>query len=174
LEYQYEYNDSIYTVRLEQQADGSLSATIGDQTYQVKLYRQYPGEVQLRIDGKPLKAFFATDPATANHPAQQWVSLGDSITYAVTRVEASGRRRGSRAGSAGNLTAQMPGQVTDVVVAEGDAVESGQTLLIMEAMKMEIRVTAPADGIVKQLHVQKGDTVDRGQQLIEIGAADTD
>jgi methylmalonyl-CoA carboxyltransferase 1.3S subunit len=54
-------------------------------------------------------------------------------------------------------------------VSEGDTVERGQTLVILEAMKMELRVTAPEAGRVKRLLVQMGDVVERGQALVEIG-----
>ena len=60
----------------------------------------------------------------------------------------------------------MPGQVTVVLVKAGDETTRGQTLLILEAMKMEIRVTAPADGHVQQVMVQSGDVVERGQHLV--------
>jgi biotin carboxyl carrier protein len=57
------------------------------------------------------------------------------------------------------------------MVHEGETVEMGQTLIVMEAMKMEIRITAPADGKIAKLHVQQGDTVDRGQLLVEVGVS---
>jgi biotin carboxyl carrier protein len=62
----------------------------------------------------------------------------------------------------------MPGQVRAVNVSEGDSVTKGQTLLLLEAMKMEIRVQAPSDGIVKKLFVKQGQTVEREQILIEV------
>jgi biotin carboxyl carrier protein len=62
----------------------------------------------------------------------------------------------------------MPGQVVNVLVSEGDSVERGQTLLVLEAMKMEIRVAAPAAGRVKRLLTEKGQIVERGQRLAEI------
>jgi biotin carboxyl carrier protein len=62
----------------------------------------------------------------------------------------------------------MPGQVRALNVSEGDAVTKGQTLLVLEAMKMEIRVQAPRDGSVKKLFVKQGQTVEREQVLIEI------
>jgi len=55
-----------------------------------------------------------------------------------------------------------------VNVAEGDAVESGQTLLVLEAMKMEIRIQAPMDGVVARLAVGEGDTVEREEFLVEV------
>jgi biotin carboxyl carrier protein len=79
------------------------------------------------------------------------------------------RKRGSgQHHAAGELTAPMPGQVRAVNVGEGDEVLKGQTLLLLEAMKMEIRVQAPRDGIVKKLLVKQGQTVERDQVLIEV------
>jgi biotin carboxyl carrier protein len=60
--------------------------------------------------------------------------------------------------------------VREVLVAEGDTVQRGQTLVILEAMKMEIRVAAPGDGQVRRLLVRQGDVVERGQRLVEIEA----
>jgi biotin carboxyl carrier protein len=62
----------------------------------------------------------------------------------------------------------MPAQVADVLVSAGDGVTIGQPLLILEAMKMEMRVTAPHDGVVTQVFVARGDVVERDQQLIDI------
>jgi biotin carboxyl carrier protein len=62
----------------------------------------------------------------------------------------------------------MPGQIRAVKVNEGDVVTKGQTLLVLEAMKMEIRIHAPGDGRVKELFVKKGQTVEREQVLMNI------
>jgi acetyl-CoA/propionyl-CoA carboxylase biotin carboxyl carrier protein len=82
----------------------------------------------------------------------------------------SGQRRGGAGGhSSGRLTAPMPGQVRTVNVTVGEAVTKGQTLLVLEAMKMEIRIQAPSDGVVERLAVEQGETVEREQVLAEIG-----
>jgi biotin carboxyl carrier protein len=62
----------------------------------------------------------------------------------------------------------MPGSVVTVEVAEGDAVTKGQPLLVVEAMKMEHPVTAPADGTIVDLAVAAGDTVEAGQALVTV------
>ena len=60
----------------------------------------------------------------------------------------------------------MPGKVTTTHVEEGATVEEGQLLLILEAMKMEHRITAPASGMVKQMRVSVGDQVNNGELLV--------
>lgn len=74
--------------------------------------------------------------------------------------------------AAGNLIndikAPMPGLILDVNVKEGDEVEEGDYLLVLEAMKMENTLTAPRTGKVKSVKVQKGETVDKNQLLIEM------
>ena len=84
------------------------------------------------------------------------------------------QRAGGSGYSSGRLTAPMPGQVRAINVAVGEAVTKGKTLLVLEAMKMEIRIQAPSDGVVERLAVEQGETVEREQVLIEIGDSDND
>ena len=60
----------------------------------------------------------------------------------------------------------MPGKVMSVMVAEGDLVERGQPLLVLEAMKMEHRIDAPWNGTVKTINVTAGDQVANGATLV--------
>ena len=66
----------------------------------------------------------------------------------------------------------MPGRVLSVFVAEGDAVKRGQPLLVMEAMKMEHRITAPVDGTVKALKVAVGEQVANGATMLVLEPAE--
>ncbi len=91
----------------------------------------------------------------------------ESAAAAISSVSTSERRATRK--TSGGLTATMPGQVQSVLVSAGDTVTRGQVLVILEAMKMEIKVAAPADGVVKRVWVSVGDVVERGQGLIEIG-----
>ncbi|WP_294723138.1 biotin/lipoyl-containing protein [uncultured Gemmiger sp.] len=71
------------------------------------------------------------------------------------------------AGAAGSVTvtAPMPGNILDVKVKAGDSVKAGDTLLILEAMKMENEISAPQDGTVASVNVRKGDVVNSGDLL---------
>ena len=68
----------------------------------------------------------------------------------------------------GVVKAMMPGRVVRVLVAKGDAVRKGAGLLILEAMKMENEIAAPADGTVDELFVEAGQTVESGAELLHI------
>ena len=67
--------------------------------------------------------------------------------------------------AAGSLLAPMPGSVIRVAVSVGDTVTAGQALIVLEAMKMEHTVSAPADGVLAELNVSEKDQVDTGQVL---------
>ena len=85
-------------------------------------------------------------------------------------VGGAGGKSRERASKPGHVTTSMPGNVVDVLVAEGDKVKAGQAVLISEAMKMESEIQAAIDGTVKAVHVAKGDRVNPGEILIEIEA----
>lgn len=115
--------------------------------------------MDLLVDGRKFSAHVSSDLA------RRWVTV-DGGTHLLTKT--SGAKQGVRHDHAGGLTAPMPGQVRSVSVRVGDVVKKGQTLLTMEAMKMEIRIQALLDGKVKTLHVSQGQTVEREQILIEM------
>lgn len=66
-----------------------------------------------------------------------------------------------------SIEAPMPGLILDINVSPGQEVNEDDTLLVLEAMKMENIITSPRNGIIKALHVSKGNPVDKGQLLIE-------
>jgi 3-methylcrotonyl-CoA carboxylase alpha subunit len=70
------------------------------------------------------------------------------------------------AGDEGSLVSPMPGSVIDVLVKVGDSVVKGAPLMLIEAMKMEHTIAAPADGVVKEVFFAKGDQVREGVELL--------
>jgi 3-methylcrotonyl-CoA carboxylase alpha subunit len=158
--YTYQHEGQTYTINLERQPDGSYRALIDGRTLTAQVRPLPAGGWRLIVDGQAHTAHAA---AQAD---RRYVQV-DNRVYSLN-VPGTGRRRAT-AGS-GDLTAPMPGQVTAVLVQIGDQVERGQTLLVMEAMKMEMRVAAPTAGTVKRLLVEPGAVVERGQLLAEVEA----
>lgn len=76
---------------------------------------------------------------------------------------------GGGGGAGTPLTAPMPGAVFEILKGPGDAVEEGETVLVLEAMKMEMAIAAPASGVVSEILVSKGDQVTAGQVLATLG-----
>ena len=75
------------------------------------------------------------------------------------------------AGVGGGLVKSvMPGVVVSLLVAEGDVVEEGQALLVLEAMKMQNEIAAPTAGEVRLIHVAEGEAVSAGAKLVELEA----
>ena len=90
------------------------------------------------------------------------VKVGGGSAFTMTPTAAK-----TPATSANALTAPMAGTVVTVLIEAGADVKSGDTLFVLEAMKMETEVTAPKDGKVKSVDVVVGDAVQGGQVLIE-------
>lgn len=151
------------SVTLETAADGRMTAHIGDHTYRVQAQPLGDGLWRVALDdGAPQRV------AIGANGDRRYVSMAGEH-YTLTPPQAAGGRK--RAVAAGDLTAPMPGQVLAVAVAEGDTVAAGQTLVILEAMKMEIRVSAPFAGQVSRLRVTAGQVVERGAPLLDVEAS---
>ena len=91
----------------------------------------------------------------------RWVTI-DGATQRFDEADLSGGDGGHSTG----LEAPMPGTVFEVCVSPGQRVEEGATLLIVEAMKMEHAITAPAAGVIKSVDVEAGDRVSPGKPLV--------
>lgn len=149
-------------IALDLTPDGKdYQIAIGDKTVSVQILHSENGRLDLSLDGQRVTAYVSSDGA------KRWVTVGGQ-TFILTKSTAGARRSQHGHHAQDELTAPMPGQVRAVNVTEGESVTKGQTLLVLEAMKMEIRVSAPRDGVVGKLFVQQGQTVDREQVLIEI------
>ncbi len=88
-------------------------------------------------------------------------------THHLAIADPLARAAGIEAGS-GHLAAPLPGKILEVLVEEGAAVRRGTALMILEAMKMEHTIAAPADGTVSRVNFAPGDQVDEGAELLVI------
>ena len=114
--------------------------------------------VPVEVDGKRYSVKLWLPEAAA-------ASAAPKKRSARPRPGASGS--GGAAGS-GTISAPMQGTIVKVLVAAGDAVEAGQSVLVLEAMKMENHITAEKSGTVQEVRVAEGDTVGTGDVLLVI------
>jgi acetyl/propionyl-CoA carboxylase alpha subunit len=154
------FDGEVQGADLEKTADG-YQVVVNGKTYSVALDYLAEGELRVQVDGRPLTFYWASDGPL------RWVWLDGKSYLLDTRTSLA--KGGAGAQQADNtLRAPMPGQVIGIPVQAGEAVARGQTLILLEAMKMEIRIQAPSEGEVARLLVGAGETVDRDQPLVEL------
>ena len=106
------------------------------------------------------------DGLALRHGDTVWVSVGGHTLE--FRVRAGSRRARAGARDADGLSAPMPATVVRIAVKNGDAVKQGDVLIALEAMKMEMPICAPRDGVVASIDCREGELVQPGVPLIQI------
>ena len=138
-------------------------------SYEISIARMTTGW-QATVDGESVpvpsgrdwSADVGSRGVVVSNGGQRWVLLR------ARRQRTPGRSRGASGSNV--VRAPMPGTMIEVLVAVGDEVEAGQTLAVMEAMKIEHLLTAPNGGVVSAVHTSAGASVDEDTVLIELGA----
>jgi acetyl/propionyl-CoA carboxylase alpha subunit len=104
--------------------------------------------------------------AVAEDETATWVFLDGNVWRIDRAREATGRRGKSRGES--SVMAPMPATVVTISTAPGQKVNEGDTVIVLEAMKMELPIKAPRGGIVSAVNCAKGELVQPGVNLVEI------
>lgn len=145
--------------------DGSLVVREGEHVLETEVRRISANELQFRFGGRSVRAYLARG-------GDRTCVAVDGRHYVVSepRVETGrpGEADEKAAGGSLRVKAPMPGKVTKLAVSEGEKVRRNQTLVIVEAMKMENEIRTSIDGVVAKIHVAVGDLVDAERPLIEI------
>ena len=131
--------------------------TLNGKTYEVEVEA---GEAMLVDEYEAYAPVPVAAPAPAAAPAAPAAAPAPAAAAPAAPVAV---------GAGEPVTSPMPGNILDIRVAQGDAVKSGQVLIILEAMKMENEIVAPRDGVVNQIVTSKGATGDTGATLIVLG-----
>ncbi len=158
----YQTGEATFTVEIEKHNQG-YSARINGEDYPVELLKSEIGELSFAIGPHEHLVYFASDSS------RRWVFIKGE-TQVFESSAAVRTRRGADRTEQGEkrVRAPMPGQVRAVNVTAGELVEKGHTLMLLEAMKMEIRIQATRDGRVHRLLVEPGQAVERDQVLAEM------
>jgi biotin carboxyl carrier protein len=142
---------------------GTHRFVIDGKKFEVEVGAREGGRVPVRVNGKGYDVEVEGGAAAAPAP------VAPSPAASVAPPAAPAAAAAPAAGGAGQLTAPMAGLVLRVEVTAGQQVEAGQTVVVLEAMKMENAIGAPTAGTVKRIAVQPQQTVGQGDVLAEIG-----
>ena len=142
-EYKYKINGNEYNVAVEELEGNKASVTVNGKSYQVELDR-------------PAK------PAVSKPVARP------AATPTAAPAAAPAPKAAPTAGGAG-IKAPLPGVILDIKVKVGDVVSKGQTVAILEAMKMENNINADREGTVASINVEKGQSIAEGTDIITLG-----
>jgi len=104
--------------------------------------------------------------AVADAGDTRWVSVNGQV--AVLEVEGSARGARKKTARADAMMAPMPATVVKLLVEPGQTVTEGDTVLVLEAMKMELPVRSPRDGVVAAVHCRQGELVQPGVALVDL------
>lgn len=170
MEFHYLVNGETRSVRVERAADG-LRIVIDGEAHLVRAQRVANGTLHLQIDERRLRAFVGGVgrghcPTTTG----ERIVFIDGGRWSIERVANRRGRAASNPTHPGGLTASMPGTVRQVSVAAGDRVQRGDSLVVLEAMKMETTIAAPIDGVIARVLCEFDQVVERGQLLVEMEA----
>ena len=157
-------DDVEHDIGYRRRRDGSFAVEGGQVAI---VHRWSPDDLDVEVDGirRTVRITLAAGPSGEH------LHLTGGGTTTTFRVVPRFSVPGSEAPS-GGLVAPMPGRVLEIRAAMGDTVTKGQTMLLLEAMKMEHHMTAPFDGTVTEVRVATGDQVDNGSVLLVINPTD--
>lgn len=147
------------TLRVQPDRSGQVKVTLAGQRHEVKILDFKEGQLRFEIDG-------VTRRAIAVLHRQQLHMAVDGASFVFSEISPFPGK--DVALDATRARAPVAGKVTQIQVAAGDSVKEGQALLCVEAMKMEMWLTAQAAGTVAAVHVKLGEQVESGVLLVEI------
>jgi 3-methylcrotonyl-CoA carboxylase alpha subunit len=158
------WNGKPLTIVLARVEDG-WRAQVGSRSVSITGQFVAADRIAARIDGEACEA--------------RWLDLGRELCvihegHVVTAQWDDPRADAAREAHAGSLVSPMPGHVLQVLVKAAERVRRGQPLMIIEAMKMEHTIVAPADGVVQAVHFANGERVEEGAELLELEADQAD
>lgn len=144
--------------------DGVYCLTIGNKSFTVDAFRPGPQTISMLIEGKAYEVGLEK-----NGNLFSVYFFNDTIELELVdprKFQASNTARSTETSGPFKIQAPMPGKIVKVTVQEKSAVKEGDSLLIMEAMKMQNELKAPKSGTVSKIHVKEGEPVAISQVLM--------
>ncbi|MDP3859091.1 MAG: biotin/lipoyl-containing protein [Stagnimonas sp.] len=165
MQHAFKLGDAEHNTALSRSAD-AYRLHLGEQVIAIDLRTGADGRAWLTIGERHVEVVIAT------RGDDVFVHL-DGEAYQLRYQHPLDRLAAQAGGSAeDHIRAPMPGSIVAVQVKAGDVVTKGQTLLVMESMKMETTIGAPRDGVIEAVSYEKGQTFDRDVLLLSLVSGD--
>jgi len=163
MEYEYKIGDEEHVVTAEKRG-GGLVVSVNGRELDVDLVAVEAGSYSLLVGGEAVEVVVVRDGA------RRYVVVGGrTVMLAEVGDEAqAGPAAEEVVAGIQTIRAPMPGKVVKIAAAEGEAVEKGRTVIVVEAMKMEHPLAAAGPGVVKKISCEEGQNVDADQLLAEV------
>ena len=158
-EYKYKINGNEYSVAIIDLEGNTAAVEVNGVSYKVDILTEGFTAAPARPAAKSAAAAPAPAPAPAAAPAAP-----QPIAPAAAPASEP-----APAGKGTAVQSPLPGVILDIKVAVGDTVKAGQTVAILEAMKMENSINAECDGVITAIKVAKGDNILEGSDIVIIG-----
>ncbi|MBR1798475.1 MAG: acetyl-CoA carboxylase biotin carboxyl carrier protein subunit [Bacteroidales bacterium] len=142
----------------------SYKFKINDKPYEVNINEVEGQEMKLEVNGQE---YVVTVDRELKHTQKAVPSPRPTATNQASTAQTQSSNAGSSQGGQ-KVTSPLPGTILDVFVNVGDTVKEGQTVVLLEAMKMENNIDAECSGVVKEVKARKGDSVMEGDVLVVI------
>ncbi len=155
-EYKYKINGNEYNVAIIDIDNSTAAVEVNGVSYKVDILTETFVKPQVKSTPAPVAATPAPAPTPVAAP-----------TPAPVATPAPAAAPASSSGKA--IQSPLPGVIIDIKVNVGDQVKAGQTVAILEAMKMENAINAESDGVVTAIRVNKGDSIPEGADIVVIG-----
>jgi biotin carboxyl carrier protein len=143
-EYRITVNDRTYTVNIGRILDDTVDVTLNGKTYQIKVEAPMRKTSKTPVINRHRQVHNAAEVPNRTSPPSMATVPGDVV-------------------------APLPGLILKILVKEGDAVNKGQPVAIMEAMKMENEIESPLSGTVGEIHVSEGESILENAVIMKIG-----
>ena len=164
MELEFSVEEQAYKLEIDHK-DGKYTVNLGDEKYNVDCQPISENCLSLVVDGKAHTVFIA------ENQGKKYISVqGEQFCIEEVKADSGARSLAESAALKGvpTIASPMPGKVVKILVAEGDRVEKGQGLVIVEAMKMENEIKSASAGVVKKINFKEGDLVDAAVPIIEL------
>jgi biotin carboxyl carrier protein len=164
MELQLNIDQEIHKVDIDLK-DGKYLVKLGDKQHQVDSQRISENCLSLLVDGKAYTVFIAEDKT------KRYISVqGEQFCIEEAKAEAQTRSMADASTLKGmpTISSPMPGKIVKILVREKDKVRKNQSLVIVEAMKMENEIRSPDAGMVKKINFKEGDLVDAAEPIVEL------